>query len=54
MSVFPGEQPAQTSRLFSHRMELVTAGSLYESVCGVAVIYTAIMIFMKHVGIEHA
>lgn len=54
MSVFPGERPAQTSRLVSQHIELVTAGSLHESVCGVAVIYTAIMIFMKHVGIEHA
>lgn len=45
MSVFAGEQPTQTSWPGTHHAELVTSGSLCESVYQVAAIYTAIMGF---------
>lgn len=55
MSMFPGEQPAQTSPLASHHhVEWMRAGLLPKSVCRVAVIYTPIMIFMKRGETEHA
>lgn len=47
MSVFAGEQPTQTSWPGTHHAELVTSGSLCESVYQVAAIYTAIMGFLK-------